>query len=235
MSNNQNRGSFGGKGYYIALVLCVAAIGITSYVYNRNAEEPQQAAVQETWEDVLVGTVGTEDVAVIATESRPEANTTPQKPAQDAAPQPTTAVPTPQKALKTVSPVSGEEIFGYSMEALSYNQTTRDWRVHNGVDLAAEAGTQVLAAADGEVYTISQDDALGHTVVIRHSDGYTTCYSSLAADIPVKPGDKVTMGQVIGSAGESAIVETAMGSHVHFSVTHYDEPMDPAEFLALGK
>ena len=121
------------------------------------------------------------------------------------------------------------------MEALSYNQTTRDWRVHNGVDLAAEEGAEVCAAADGEVYTIYEDDTLGSTVVIRHDDGYTTKYCSLSDDIAVKAGDKVTMGQVIGYAGSTAIVESTMGSHVHFSVTHYDEPMDPAEFLALGQ
>jgi len=232
MSNNNRNGMFAGKGYYIALILCAAAIGITGYVYYRNADQPEQAVVQETWEDVPVGTLGTEDVAVIATEpqSRPQPS---ELPPQATRPEPTE--PAPKKTLKTASPVSGAEVFGYSMEALSYNQTTRDWRVHDGVDLAAEAGTQVTAAADGEVYSVHEDEKLGHTVVIRHSDGYTTCYSSLSEDIPVRAGDKVTMGQVIGYAGDSAIVETALGSHVHFSVTCYAEPVDPAQFLALGQ
>ena len=229
MSNNKN-GSFAGKGYYIALILCTAAIGITSYVYTRNVQQPQEAAVQETWEDVVVGTAGTEDVAVIATESP----ALPQPSTQSTQPQPTTQ-PAPKKALKTISPVSGDEIFGYSMEALSYNQTTRDWRTHNGIDLAAETGAEVHAAADGEVYSVTQEDSLGHTVVIRHSDGYTTCYSSLSQEIPVQPGDQVVMGDTIGYAGESAVTEATLGSHVHFSVRHYDEPMDPAEFLSLGQ
>ena len=229
MSNHKQNGSFAGKGYYIALILCAAAIGITGYVYSRNADQPEQAAVQESWEDLSVGTLGTEDVAVIATEPR----TQPQPSTQPTQPQVTK--PPQKKTLKTVSPVSGEEIFGYSMEALSYNQTTRDWRVHNGVDLAAEAGTPVVAAADGEVYTVCEDETMGHTVVIRHSDGYTTCYSSLSADIPVQVGDQVTMGSVIGYAADSAIVETTLGSHVHFSVTCYEQPMDPAKFLALGQ
>ena len=137
--------------------------------------------------------------------------------------------------MKTVSPVSGEAVFGYSMETLSYNQTTRDWRVHNGIDLAAEAGAEVVAAADGEVYAVCEDDSLGHTVVIRHADGYTTSYSCLTENIAVKAGDRVTAGQTIGYAGESAVVETTLGSHVHFSVSRYEEPMDPAEFLALGQ
>ena len=229
MSDN-NKMRRGGKGYYIALILCAAAIGITSYVYSRNTGEIQEVSLTETYEDVLAGTLGTEDIPVIATQ--PPAQT---QPGTSGAARETTPPAAEKKVLKTMSPVSGNAIYGYSMEALSYNQTTRDWRTHNGIDLAAEAGAEVYAAADGEVYSIYEDDAMGHTVVIRHADGYTTRYCSLTEEIPVKAGDTVTMGQVIGCAGDSAIVESTLGSHVHFSVTRYDEPMDPNEFLALGQ
>ena len=229
MSDNKHTGrGFAGKGYYIALILCAAAIGITSYVYHRNSQKIEEVSLQETQvEDILAGTMGTEDVPVLATEA----------PTQSTAPatQATAPTATEKKPLKTTSPVSGNAISGYSMEALSYNQTTRDWRVHNGVDLAAEPGAEVCAAADGKVYTVYEDDAMGHTVVIRHDDGYTTKYSSLSENVTVKAGDTVTMGQVIGYADDTAIVETTLGSHVHFSVTCNDEPMDPAEFLALGE
>ena len=229
MSDNKHTGrGFAGKGYYIALILCAAAIGITSYVYHRNSQKIEEVSLQETQvEDILAGTMVTEDVPVLATEA----------PTQSTAPatQATAPTATEKKPLKTTSPVSGNAISGYSMEALSYNQTTRDWRVHNGVDLAAEPGAEVCAAADGKVYTVYEDDAMGHTVVIRHDDGYTTKYSSLSENVLVKAGDTVTMGQVIGYADDTAIVETTLGSHVHFSVTCNDEPMDPAEFLALGE
>ena len=227
MSDNKRSGS--GKGYYIALILCAAAIGITSYVYYRNADKAAEVSLQETQEEVLAGTMATEDVPALATQ--PPKTTTPATQST----QSTTPVPTEKEPFRTTSPVSGEALSGYSMEALSYNQTTRDWRVHNGVDLAAEAGSPVRAAADGEVYTVYEDEAMGCTVVIRHDDGYTTSYASLAADPTVKAGDTVTMGQTIGYAGDTAIVESALGAHVHFSVTRYDEPMDPAEFLALGQ
>ena len=216
-----------GKGYYIALILCAAAIGITSYVYYRNVSKAEETSVQETVaEDVLAGTVEEADVPVLAT--HPQTQSTPP------ATQGTTPAPTAKKPFRTTSPVSGEEISAYSMEALSYNETTRDWRVHNGVDIAADAGTEVCAAADGEVYTVYEDDSMGYTVVIRHDGGYTTRYSSLGETLCVAPGDAVTMGQTIGYAGDSALVETVMGSHVHFSVSYQDEPMNPAEFFALG-
>jgi len=227
MSDNKRNGSFAGKGYYIALILCAAAIGITGYLYARNPEEPQSAALLETQNDeVFLDITDVEDVPVLA--SQPQ-GTTP----------PTTVQTEPsavqREPLKTMSPVSGDTVFGYSMEALSYNQTTRDWRVHNGIDLAAEIGSPVLAAADGEVYMVFEDDSYGHTVVVRHRDGYTTRYASLSQDIPVAAGDSVTMGQTIGYVSDSAIVESTMGGHVHFSVTCYDEDMDPREFLALGQ
>ena len=224
MSDNK-RSRRGGQGYYIALILCAAAIGITGYVYHRNTNLPEPVSQTETAAEVPALGTQTEDVPVIATQ--------PPKVATGTAPAATTP-PAEKKPMQTMSPVAGESIFGYSMEALSYNQTTRDWRVHNGVDLAAEAGAEVKAAADGQVYTVFEDDAMGTTVVIRHADGYTTKYASLAENVSVKPGDTVTMGQVIGYASDSAIVESTLGTHVHFGVTCNDAPVDPAEFLAMG-
>ena len=228
MSDNKHTGAGrNGKGYYIALILCAAAIGIASYVYQRNTDTSEEVLLQET-EAIPVGTMAEEvDIPVIATQPQPKAAQT----------QPTETAPQPtvKRPMKVQAPVSGQEIYGYSMETLSYNQTTRDWRVHNGVDFGAEEGTPVCAAADGTVYTTYEDDAMGHTVVIRHEGGYTTKYSSLAADLAVSAGDEVTAGQTIGYVGSTALVETTLGSHVHFSVTCQDIPMDPAEFLSLGE
>ena len=229
MSENKHFGRFfAGKGYYIALILCVAAIGITGYVYYRGAAEDRQVIQAEIPEaDWVAGTAAAEpDVAVIATRPAAEAPLTQE---------PQSTAPAGEKKFRVTAPVAGEEIFGYSMEALSYNQTTRDWRVHNGVDIAAPEGTPVLAAADGTVYTAYEDDTMGTTVVIRHSGGYTTRYSSLDKNLPVKAGDQVTAGQTVGYVGSTALVESTLGSHVHFSVTSQDKPMDPAAFLALGQ
>ena len=228
MSENNHTGhGRSGRGYYIALILCAVAVGITSYVYSRYTAE-EEILLQE--ENVIpVGTMAPrEDIPVIATQ-------TPEQKNESRETEQTEPATVPDKKRKICSPVSGQEIFGYSMEALSYNQTTRDWRVHNGVDLAAEEGTPVCASCDGTVYTTYQDDSMGYTVVIRHDGGYTTRYSSLTEDLAVSAGDPVQAGQTIGYAGTTALVETAMGSHVHFSVTCQDKPMDPMEFLSLSE
>ena len=99
MSDNKRSRGFGGKGYYIALVLCAAAIGITSYVYNQGREEP--ALQTANTPAVITGTVTLPTDASTA-------------PATDA-PEPTAG------KLATCAPVDGEVLSGYAMEVLSYN------------------------------------------------------------------------------------------------------------------
>ncbi len=224
MSNKKHGASANGKGYYIALILCAAAIGISGYLYYSSANEQENA--QLGGQDVTAGATqsqGHKDLPVIATQpDEVTAGTT----------QPT-APSTVRKSMQTASPVEGEIIAVYAMDELGYNATTRDWRVHNGVDIAAEEGSSVCAAADGTVYTVYEDETMGMTVVIRHQDGYVTRYSSLAQEVSVKAGDSVSMGQKIGTVGTTALLESAIGSHVHFAVTCNDEPVDPAQFLSL--
>ena len=215
MSNKNNHRFFSGKGYYIALILCAAAIGISGYVYyNSTADAEPDPGL---------------DTPVIATDAGQVSVNKPAKPTEST--QPTDAAAPTVGKMTTCAPVEGEVLAEYAMECLAYNQTTRDWRVHNGVDIAAEAGTKVVAAADGQVYTVYEDDQMGHTVVIRHDNGYVTKYSSLSGDIKVTPGETVTMGQTIGTVGSTALMETALGDHVHFSVTCDGEAVDPAEFI----
>ena len=221
MSDNKRNGRGMHKGYYIALILCAAAIGISGYVYYRNAN--QQSEVYRQYESEG-------QVAVVATEENlPAAINKPVTPATEG-----TTAPTQKKAMKTAAPLAGRTVAEYAMDCLSYNSTTRDWRVHDGIDIAAAAGTEVKAAADGQIYSVYNDDSMGTTVVIRHEDGYVTVYASLAEEVAVTAGDKVTLGQTIGTVGETALLENALGEHLHFAVLCNDEQMDPAEFLNMA-
>ncbi len=216
MSNQKKSFSFNGKGYYIALVLCAVAIGISGFLYYRNASNNEDPNIDLP----AINTDGTED-----TQGNP---TDPTQGNDD----PTEGTnPTKPPKMKTTRPVAGETVMEYAMDCLAYNPTTRDWRTHNGIDIAAEAGTAVCAAAEGTVYTVYQDETMGTTVVIRHADGYITKYSSLAEDVPVSPGDTVTVGQTIGTVGQTALLEVSIGDHLHFSVTCNGEHVDPEYFL----
>ncbi len=231
--NNKKQG-FSPKLAALILALAVVASGVTILLSRRESEPVQEAAVQAP----IV-----ENLAESTQCTLPPESSVPSVPAPTAAPRITEApvmATTPavsqtveSEKLQTVVPVKGDAISAYAMDCLSYNETTRDWRVHNGIDLSAEEGAPVVAAADGTVYTTYEDDSLGYTVVIRHAGGYTTRYSSLQEELCVSPGDTVAMGQTIGYAGDTALVETVMGAHVHFSVSCQDVAMDPAEFLKL--
>ena len=216
MNNKHSGRGLYGKGYYITLAISAVAIAAAGYWYYLDqqpvaVEEPQATVAAAATEEVLEIIGATEDATPVL--------------------EPTAVLP---KTLKTAAPVAGETVAGYAMDCLSYNETTRDWRVHNGVDIAAEAGTEVLAAADGTVYTTYTDDVMGTTVVIRHTGGYTTQYASLSEELKVSPGDQVVLGQAIGCVGETALIETNSVPHVHFTVLLEDEPVDPGEFLTLG-
>ena len=139
-----------------------------------------------------------------------------------------------KQPLKTGLPLTGQTIAVYAMDSLSYNPTTRDWRVHNGIDIAAEAGTAVCAAAAGTVSSIFEDDTMGTTVVIRHSEGYETVYASLDSEVTVTVGDTVALGQTIGCVGNTALLESALGDHLHFAVSCDGQPMDPEGFFSLN-
>jgi len=215
MSKKKFTGNISAKGYYIALVLCAVAIGISGFLYYRN--------VNKTTPDPLINGDnpgnGPVDQEVIATGPNGELITNPDGSGNEPV------------VLNTVSPLQGQTVAAFAMDSLTYNPTTRDWRVHNGMDIAAEAGSEVCAAADGTVYSVYEDDAMGMTVVISHAGGYTTRYASLDKTVSVKAGDTVAAGQVIGMVGNTALLESAIGDHLHFGVTRDGKAIDPNGFL----
>ncbi len=214
MSKKKFSGNVGRRGYYIALVLCAVAIGISGFLYYRNGSKPA---------DPTQGSKPTVDQNGDQSALAPD----PSNPGTDDPKEPI-------GLRKTVYPVVGQTVAVYAMDSLVYNETTRDWRVHNGIDIAADAGTTVCAAADGEVYSVYNDEKMGTTVVIRHADGYTTKYSSLGETVSVQPGQTVKAGQTIGTVGNTALMESAIGDHIHFAVTCNGASVDPEAFLQIG-
>jgi murein DD-endopeptidase MepM/ murein hydrolase activator NlpD len=103
---------------------------------------------------------------------------------------------------------------------------------HDGIDLHADKGQQVLAAAAGTVveattrYAPRPSD--GTVVLIAHGQGRMTFYSHLAT-LAVEKGDRVEAGGVIGTAGSTGKVT---GPHLHFEIRLDGSPVDPAEFIA---
>jgi len=85
-------------------------------------------------------------------------------------------------------------------------------RRHEGTDYSAAYGTPVLAAGDGTVAKAGRAGGYGNLIEVRHANGITTRYGHLSA-ILVRPGARVTQGQVIGRVGATGL---ATASHLHY-------------------
>lgn len=96
-------------------------------------------------------------------------------------------------------------------------------RPHQGVDYVAPTGTPVSATADGKVTFAGNKGPYGRLVVIRHRNGYQTCYGHLSR-IRTRNGATVSQGQVIGHVGSSGM---ATGPHLHFELRQNQRPVNP--------
>ena len=126
------------------------------------------------------------------------------------------------------TPVAAAEVLkDYTDSALVYNATMKHWATHQAVDYKAEVGTAVRAVFDGEVAEIGTTTMRGTEVVVKHSNGFSTVYALLGPSIPVKVGDKVKRGDVLGYVAETGYFESADGPHVHFEVKRDGKLVDP--------
>ena len=231
-----------GKGFYIVLFLCVATIGISGYYLIQSVSTgPEEVVEPVTGTPTVVlpdqnaqqsapgkkpVTVKPEDKAKPGTESAKSGQKQTTQPSQPQA----IAPKTPAPAVYTW-PVKGEVLRGVSVDALAYDPTMGDWRTHNGLDIAAQEGFQVLCISDGVVAEVTEDDLMGVTVVVEHPEGLVSIYSNLADKPAVAVGQEVDTGTVLGMVGATAIAESAMPAHLHLEMTKNGEAVDPTIYL----
>jgi murein DD-endopeptidase MepM/ murein hydrolase activator NlpD len=107
------------------------------------------------------------------------------------------------------------------------------WRVdpwpefHKGLDLAADYGTPVHAAADGVVRSAGWDGGFGIKVDVDHENGYHTWYAHLSR-VAVAPGTRVRKGETIAYVGATG---DATGPHLHYQVMLAGQAIDPEPYL----
>lgn len=133
-------------------------------------------------------------------------------------------------------PVNGTVIKAHDLKSAVYSATMNDYRVHCGIDIETELGADVIAVADGVIKEIGQDPFMGTTVTVDHGDGLISVYKNLSPELAsgIKAGKEVSEGSVIGSVGESAIIEIADEPHLHFELTLNGEAIDPTELLNVN-
>ena len=105
---------------------------------------------------------------------------------------------------------------------------------HRGIDIAAETGIPVYAAAAGMVAETGYHEKAGNYILIAHSDSFATFYSQLS-EILVHTGDRVTAEVRIGLVGSSGL---STGPHLHFELRlsgEYLNPEDTIDFSDLQR
>ncbi len=99
--------------------------------------------------------------------------------------------------------------------------------MHNGVDIVNKPLTPVGAAMDGTVAGVGFNNNYGNYVILKHTGSYQTLYGHLTRYL-VSKGQKVRQGQEIGELGTTGY---STGPHLHFSIFHNGEAVDPMRFL----
>lgn len=123
---------------------------------------------------------------------------------------------------------------GFGCTALALEPVSLDCpggHVHQGLDLAAPAGTELRAAAAGRAMVLRDPGGFGTFVVVRHDDHLSTIYGHLSV-ARVRDGQRVAAGDVIGEVGSSG---NSTGPHLHFQVDLDGIPVDPTPYLKEGE
>jgi len=103
--------------------------------------------------------------------------------------------------------------------------------MHDGLDMAAPAGTPIRASGEGTVTFAGWKSGYGRTVIVRHGFGFETLYPHLSR-IRVKKGQKVSRGERIGDMGSSG---RSTGSHLHYEVRVGGKPVNPMTYIRAAR
>jgi murein DD-endopeptidase MepM/ murein hydrolase activator NlpD/cell division protein ZapA (FtsZ GTPase activity inhibitor) len=126
------------------------------------------------------------------------------------------------------SPIPKEKLTRLSSNfGLRIHPITKEPKFHNGVDIVAKKGTDVHATADGVVIKAEFDTKKGHYIQIQHANHFQTNFHHLEK-IKVSVGDKVNVGDVIATVGNSG---ASVGSHLHYEIQKNGKHMNPVKYL----
>ena len=124
--------------------------------------------------------------------------------------------------FSVVVPIEGELVAGFGRFENGYR--------NDGINLAAEPGALVVAAASGTVvYSGDELDGYGNLVLLRHNGGWVTAYAHMQT-LFVREGDQVAQGDAIGIVGQTGSVNSRQ---LHFEIRRGVTPVNPLEFFEL--
>ncbi|MCR5874431.1 M23 family metallopeptidase [Phenylobacterium sp. J426] len=188
----------------------------------------QDGRVRHWLLDAALGGIVALAAITLAHAARPEA---PAPLAQASPPAPVQAAPSPEEPPILIAfqdPVPGRVVVSpFGLRQLPWEE---GGRLHAGVDIQAESGEAVRAAADGVVVEAGQSSTYGRYVALKHAEGLTSFYAHLGAvSGHLRRGMAIKAGEAVGKIGSSGV---STGPHLHFEIRDSrDRPLNPTLFL----
>lgn len=224
------------EGFYIALFLCLSVvITVTAISYkiskDRKLEQAKEDTVSNDFSIEDNSSVNEMQNAARVENDSEELETTSEE---------GTAEVSAVTEVSFNNPVEGTISREYSETPIKYHETDNSviYKTMNGIDIKANIGTEVRAAADGIVEKIEKNKGEitvedGVNVVILHQNGMRTKYSNLDYDVLVNEGDAVNSETVIGKVGATASLFKE-GYDEHLNLQLFDEngeQINPSEYF----
>lgn len=233
------------KGFYIALAVSLIAVAVAAFIGVDQAVNQLRQNNQQIEEDIKSpNVIENHDEWVI-----PEQVLTPQddivdnrveeqSPVVSEAPQVSTTItqePSSTTSAKTeldyAKPLDGVIDVGYSGDDVIKSKTLDQWIMHTGIDILADLGTEIKAVNSGVVQRVEEDSMWGICVVIEHSNGIESHYYGLQQTPNLSIGQEINQGDLVGAVGETAEIESAQDTHLHFAMKQNGEWIDPLTLI----
>ncbi len=229
----------------LAVLLAAAAIliAITGSA-NRTEEKPPvdnrtetqgqaETNVPESTEDAFGKLFGKGEETTAPETAKPKETESPKPTAAETEEVAEVSAPVTESLPTFIVPVNGMVAKTHSVDVPVFSSTMNDYRTHTGVDILCEAGTSVVAPADGTIGQVWEDPMMGICVNVIHKGGGVTTFKGLAEETVdfISAGTDVKKGQAIAATGTTALIECGDESHVHMEMTVNGEIVNPAEYI----
>lgn len=222
------------KSAAVGLVICfVAVIAIVGMVTFRNYKKQSEDELAKTEEEKLNSKENEEEEepSQITQGDHIQAEITtpitPDSPIQEA--------PIERELAFSVNdtlmwPVDGNVVLNYSMDQTVYFSTLDQYKYNPALIISGEVGAEVMAAAEGEIISITEHAQTGTTVRVDLGDGYEAIYGQLK-EVQVKAGERIQQGEIIGYLNEPTKYYSVEGCNLYFQLLENGEPRNPMEYL----
>lgn len=119
----------------------------------------------------------------------------------------------------------------YSEKQPSYSETLAVWEIHKGLDVSADKNQAIKSLLSGKVVDVLKDDANGTSVKVQSDNDVVVIYSNLNEKTKVKKDQVVKEGEFLGNVGNTSIVESEDGTHVHIEAFKGKQAIDPMNLI----